>query len=419
MKPNIKKSVILSLICMFCGLISVSFFESDFHTSIANIVILLIIFTVDNVYPSVLFALTGVGLYLLRILVSTLSSSDLLTGIQTFAPELLFYLVYGVFTVLYLHLFEKHRNSSLWYFLPFILFDYLANNVELLVRMGTKLFLYENQLTILSVAFIRTLIFVVILKFFEQYRLLLIQKEHEDRYKQILIFIARLNEDVVWLEKNTDMIEKTMSTSYKLYDRLNTRGGDKELAKMALAVSHDVHEIKKEYLLILRGLSVVLETEEHDDGMYIKDLINLIKESILSLAKERKQKVSLEITIKDNFYTKKQYLLLSVFRNMLVNALESSDKRDCHIVLTEHQEEDMYVFTISDNGSGISQENIVDIFQPGYSTKINYETGEVNRGMGLSLVKNMIDIDFKGHIKVESSHKGTTFTIALNKEALQ
>lgn len=36
------------------------------------------------------------------------------------------------------------------------------------------------------------------------------------------------------------------------------------------------------------------------------------------------------------------------------------------------------------------------IFEPGFSTKINYETGEVNRGLGLSLVKDFIELRLGG-----------------------
>ena len=56
------------------------------------------------------------------------------------------------------------------------------------------------------------------------------------------------------------------------------------------------------------------------------------------------------------------------------------------------------------------------IFEPGFSTKINYETGEVNRGLGLSLVKDFIELRLGGTIRVTSVPGKTVFTLTIPKE---
>jgi signal transduction histidine kinase len=66
--------------------------------------------------------------------------------------------------------------------------------------------------------------------------------------------------------------------------------------------------------------------------------------------------------------------------------------------------------TVSDTGHGIS-ENIRDkIFSPFFTTK------EKGTGLGLAIVHKII-ASHGGHIRVESSEKGTTFRIRIPLQA--
>ena len=75
-----------------------------------------------------------------------------------------------------------------------------------------------------------------------------------------------------------------------------------------------------------------------------------------------------------------------------------------------------YVIEVEDHGPGIDPEDMEQIFEPGFSTKINYETGEVNRGLGLSLVKDFIELRLGGTIRVTSVPGKTVFTLTIPKE---
>jgi signal transduction histidine kinase len=62
---------------------------------------------------------------------------------------------------------------------------------------------------------------------------------------------------------------------------------------------------------------------------------------------------------------------------------------------------------ITDTGCGIAQRDLGRIFEPFYSTKEN------GAGLGLAVVKSIID-EHKGDISVQSTlNSGTTFTIQL------
>ena len=68
---------------------------------------------------------------------------------------------------------------------------------------------------------------------------------------------------------------------------------------------------------------------------------------------------------------------------------------------------------------GIQEEYRSFIFQPGFSTKINYTTGEVKRGLGLSLVCDLVEQELAGHVWLDETAKETTFVLEIPKEILE
>lgn len=65
---------------------------------------------------------------------------------------------------------------------------------------------------------------------------------------------------------------------------------------------------------------------------------------------------------------------------------------------------------VEDRGMGIPKENIEKIFEPFFTTK------NFGMGIGLSMVKRIIEKDFSGTIKVESiENRCTMFTIKFPK----
>jgi len=73
------------------------------------------------------------------------------------------------------------------------------------------------------------------------------------------------------------------------------------------------------------------------------------------------------------------------------------------------EENDVLIFTIKDNGSGISPEILPKIFDQFFTTK-----AEKGIGLGLSMVKNIIEKEFMGEVGVESKvGEYTEFTISI------
>ena len=126
------------------------------------------------------------------------------------------------------------------------------------------------------------------------------------------------------MRKNTALIEETMRTSYKLFENLKSSGAEPGLTSSALSVAKDIHEIKKEYLLIMRGISEALDEELKSDGMHLEELLLLLKDAMALVAKEQDKELLLTLEYADNPYTDRHYALMSIFRNLFINAIEAA-----------------------------------------------------------------------------------------------
>ena len=96
-----------------------------------------------------------------------------------------------------------------------------------------------------------------------------------------------------------------------------------------------------------------------------------------------------------------------VFTNLITNAFQAMDGKGGKLVLATRALEDFVEVKISDNGMGIPQKYINQIFDAFFTTK---NPGE-GTGLGLNIVYRIVN-KYQGTIDVESKEQmGTTFTI--------
>lgn len=100
-----------------------------------------------------------------------------------------------------------------------------------------------------------------------------------------------------------------------------------------------------------------------------------------------------------------------VIENVCKNAVDAMDGKGKLTVVLNHDETHVYI-DISDTGKGIPRNKFKTVFKPGYTTK------KRGWGLGLSLVKRIIEQYHKGQIYVRFSEpgKGSTFRIILAAE---
>ncbi|SHJ44807.1 sensor histidine kinase [Hespellia stercorisuis] len=427
MKPSRKKSVLrvlfFSLMIIFLAQINLNLtiIISNFKISIGIIAFSMFLFLTPD-FPIIPVTLcSAVGVFLSRVLYAWCIDGVRLSEIHNFYPESFFYLTYGILFFFFVRLLQKtnrtfQKNTA---FIPLFLMDYLSNLVEVLCRVQTGAFGTATQLSILLAAVIRTLFIWLLLTGLDSYGFFLMNQEHAERYKKLLMLIAKLQSEIVWMQKNTDLVEHTMSRCYTLYNELKEESPDSAYTHSALEIAKDIHEIKKDYALIMRGISEAMSEDLNDEGMYVSEMLGLLADMQIRSAHAQGHILSLDIQCDKSIYTNKQYYLISVFNNLITNAMEASKENHTEMTITQSEQNDTLLFQITDHGSGISPDNMEEIFTPGFSTKINYDTGEVNRGLGLCLLKDIVETAFDGSVRVESRPGKTTFYIHLNKNRLE
>ena len=415
MKTNANQKLYQILWCSLAVVIAAQFnmnlFILNFKVSV-GILFFPLFLTLFGKFPVLeTTILSSVGVLFSRMIVYWFRSEIFM--ISPFIPEMFFYLVFGSLFYLYCRScqYKLQPFSAAWIFL----FDYISNFVELLFRLKTGAFSFSSQISIVLVACARALIVWCFLVSIHHYKFSLLKQEHAQRYQRLLLLISKLNGEVIWMKKNTHLIENTMNKSYQLYYKLKERGMDDSLSASALDVAKDIHEVKKEYLLILRGLSETMDLNLKDDGMYLFDILQILKNSLVSSLPENK-KINFSFSCEENLYITDHYFLMSVLRNLFNNSIESSLGPDIHLKFTEYESDETYHLEIEDDGPGILPEDLEQIFFPGFSTKINYDTGEINRGLGLNLVQDLVEQQWHGKITVTSKPRETIFFIDIPKE---
>jgi len=104
--------------------------------------------------------------------------------------------------------------------------------------------------------------------------------------------------------------------------------------------------------------------------------------------------------------------LIRVITNLVKNGIQAipNEKENKKIIVKVFEENNTIHISISDNGVGILDENISKIFEPKFTTKSS------GMGLGLAMVKNIVET-YNGSITFTSQeNKGTVFTVKFPKE---
>jgi nitrogen fixation/metabolism regulation signal transduction histidine kinase len=133
----------------------------------------------------------------------------------------------------------------------------------------------------------------------------------------------------------------------------------------------------------------------------IENVIEVFKEEVNCSFELNKQ-----LNVAEVFADKDQ--MIRTFNNLIKNSIQAiPEERQGRIVISIDQLERNVRIRISDNGTGISDDKRATIFVPYFTTK---STGT---GLGLAMVKQIID-NHNGAIYFETNYpEGTTFTVEL------
>lgn len=101
--------------------------------------------------------------------------------------------------------------------------------------------------------------------------------------------------------------------------------------------------------------------------------------------------------------------LIRIITNLVKNAIQSIPEYQANkaVKVRVYKQGSTVLISVQDNGVGIEKENQQHIFEPKFTTKTS------GMGLGLGIIKNIIE-NYKGSISFETEpNKGTVFTVSL------
>ncbi len=187
-------------------------------------------------------------------------------------------------------------------------------------------------------------------------------------------------------------------------DLIKENSNDSHIKKYTKIISDETDRINS---LIVNLLSVSKKNDTISQKYCINDIIN---ESIsLLLPNFRKHNISYSvISDKEYFILCDNNRFKQIILNILLNSLSAFEGRTdnkIEITIQDTNGNGILSVSIKDNGSGISNDKIADIFQPFWTTKSN------STGLGLFIVKSFVD-SMGWQISVSSKkNQWTCFTL--------
>ncbi|MEO0182602.1 MAG: ATP-binding protein [candidate division WOR-3 bacterium] len=225
------------------------------------------------------------------------------------------------------------------------------------------------------------------------------------------------------------LIFKDLSEIRKLEEIARQNERLSYLGKMASWVAHEI----RNPLTSIDGFAQLLVnvTDREKIKFYVEEIrkgtnrINRIIDDILTFARSKKlelkdvdlrnliseivQSMKVNIIFESDGQTKVQgeeESLRRLFVNLITNSMEAMDENG--VIRIKFERQDDYLVThVIDNGKGIDENDLKNIFNPFFTTKPR------GTGLGLAIVKKIVD-DHKGKIEVQSKlGQGTKISVWL------
>lgn len=392
---------------------------TGFIIAMSVLVMDIFIYCYSDLSPRYIAFMSAIFSPLFRMIVEYFSGGELAATALNVLPDMAFFITYGiVYPVICRYIIRGSKNIKTF---PVIiaLSDFLSNIGEVTARSlvnAENLFSLEVILSIFLIALIRTGLVQIILISMETYSNLLVRQEHDAEYRTLMVQASILESELHVMKKNMTEIEAIMKKAYNLYKQMNELDAPKELIEGSLEISRNAHEIKGDYINIVNVLNETFIKIHGNTKILMSDIINIEKSNALNMVRRRKLNADIYVRIRTDFYVEKYFKMMSIVRNLITNAIEASSEKGGRVTVTVTSEAESYVISVKDNGKGIDEKDMENIFYDGFSTKFNVQTGDLQRGFGLPLVKDYVENYFNGKIETESEkNKFTVFRVILPK----
>jgi len=208
---------------------------------------------------------------------------------------------------------------------------------------------------------------------------------------------------------------RTPLTSIHGFVEVLQRGAAKNEKQLDLALNSILTESERltnlvNELLMLTKLDQHIKHEMKNEN--IKEIVEEVYPQLKILAGERK----VDLELMDNLLVKaNRNQIKQIIYNLVQNAIQHTDEKSGVVSISVNSinkpSGHYLVLKINDNGSGIPEKDLFMIFDRFYRSEVHRSRKYGGYGLGLSIVKSIVD-SHMGEIRVSSElNKGTSFSI--------
>ena len=224
--------------------------------------------------------------------------------------------------------------------------------------------------------------------------------------------------------------ELFINTSHELKTPLNLIFSASQLTDMYLKsefiedkrhkIDRNNKIIKQNCYRLIKLVNNILDASKIEEGFYElnlenRNIVSVVEDIIQSVSEyiqERGMSIIFDSEIEEKIMAFDFYKIERVILNLLSNAIKFSDSKG-KIMVNIMDKYDFIEISVSDNGIGIGKEDIGDIFNKFKQADKSLNRKAEGTGIGLSLVKSIVELH-KGEVSVESTlGHGSTFKIKL------
>ncbi|GGB48715.1 sensor histidine kinase [Lentibacillus populi] len=174
----------------------------------------------------------------------------------------------------------------------------------------------------------------------------------------------------------------------------------------------------KKYDEVLNMVKEEFAETGHTNKLIFEQIKDFKVQAVLlgKMSKASEKKIDFEVDNNSLVHNLPEHIktshIITIIGNLIDNAfdevMKQSDRNVTFFALDIGHD---IILEVSDNGSGLHEEDFDKLFAPGYSTKSNHSD---DRGFGLFNVKEALN-SLHGSIEIDSDDKGTTITVYIPK----
>ncbi|HYE09310.1 MAG TPA: sensor histidine kinase [Patescibacteria group bacterium] len=412
MKNRLKEMLMVSLFTAFMGQVNFYPFGTDFRITIGVVMFTFLLLYFHSIPIVATSIVTGISVLFIRVGIDVFANAvSMDAALYKHLPALMYYVSYGI--IIEGAGFRKLFQRPIYFIVALTTADIMSNFFELLIRNQFNTAYFEEIFsTIMLAAVLRSCLVLTLFWIIKNYSLFITKEEHQKRYKDLLLLTAKLKSEVFFLKKSMQDIEGAMVKSYSIYNTLKESSslGKEELNGImadCLTLSIDIHEIKKDYNRIVISMEKLMPASDVYKTMKMSEIFETIGDIFTRYLEVINKDIRLSFEIKKDFKTTEYFIIMSILNNMIQNSIEASYRVDSYVKIRCFMHENMVIFSVEDNGKGVKEKEREIIFEPGFTTKFNPETGQVSTGLGLTHIK-LLSEHLNGKVSMNNEFEGIT-----------